>query len=71
VNTIGMSSLDLMLSIRMKSGLELLIILLKQELMMSSWLKVKKEYWIPYIEPFLVSIDSKNNKILVDWDKDF
>ena len=33
--------------------------------------KGKKEYWIPYIEPFLVSIDSKNNKILVDWDKDF
>ncbi len=33
--------------------------------------KGKKEYWIPYIEPFLVSIDSKNNKIQVDWDKDF
>ena len=33
--------------------------------------KGKKEYWIPYIKPFLVSIDSKNNKILVDWDKDF
>ena len=33
--------------------------------------KGNKEYWIPYIEPFLVSIDSKNNKILVDWDKDF
>ena len=33
--------------------------------------KGKKEYWIPYIEPFLVSIDFKNNKILVDWDKDF
>ena len=33
--------------------------------------KGKKEHWIPYIEPFLVSIDSKNQEILVDWDKDF
>jgi len=30
-----------------------------------------KEHWIPYIEPFLISIDSKNKEILVDWDKDF
>jgi len=33
--------------------------------------KGNKEHWIPYIEPFLVSIDSKNKIILVDWDKDF
>ena len=31
----------------------------------------KKEHWIPYIEPFLLSIDSQNKEILVDWDKDF
>ena len=31
----------------------------------------KKEHWIPYIEPFLISIDSQNKEILVDWDKDF
>lgn len=30
-----------------------------------------KEFWIPYIEPFLTSIDFKNHKIFVDWDKDF
>ncbi len=30
-----------------------------------------KEHWIPYIEPFLISIDSNNKEILVDWDKDF
>ncbi|MGB1805432.1 MAG: ribosome maturation factor RimM [Candidatus Pseudothioglobus sp.] len=33
--------------------------------------KGNKEHWIPYIEPFLVSIDSKSKIILVDWDKDF
>ena len=31
----------------------------------------KKEHWIPYIEPFLISIDTQNKEILVDWDKDF
>ena len=31
----------------------------------------KKEHWIPYIEPFLISIDAQNKEILVDWDKDF
>ena len=31
----------------------------------------KKEHWIPYIEPFLISIDSQNKEILVEWDKDF
>ena len=31
----------------------------------------KKEHWIPYIEPFLISIDSQNKEILVDWDEDF
>ena len=31
----------------------------------------KKEHWIPYIEPFLISIDTQNKEILVEWDKDF
>tara|TARA_X000000368_G_scaffold74052_1_gene54470 strand:+ start:156 stop:674 length:519 start_codon:yes stop_codon:yes gene_type:complete len=31
----------------------------------------KKEHWIPYIEPFLISIDTQNKEILVDWDKNF
>ena len=33
--------------------------------------KGKKERWIPYIEPYLVSVDSLNKVIFVDWDKDF
>ena len=33
--------------------------------------KGKKEHWIPYIEPYLISVDSKNKEIIVDWDKDF
>ena len=33
--------------------------------------KGKKEYWIPYVEPFLVSIDKENREIIVDWDEDF
>ena len=33
--------------------------------------KGKKEHWIPYIEPYLVSVDSKKKEIFVDWDKDF
>ena len=33
--------------------------------------KGKKEYWIPYIEPYLVSIDKKNRVITVDWDENF
>ena len=33
--------------------------------------KGKKERWIPYIKPYLVSVDSFNKVIFVDWDKDF
>ena len=33
--------------------------------------KGKKEHWIPYIEPYLVSVDSINKVVSVDWDKDF
>ncbi len=33
--------------------------------------KGEKEHWIPYIEPFLLSIDKDNKEILVDWDEDF
>ena len=31
----------------------------------------KKEHWVPYIEPFLISIDMDKRQILVDWDEDF
>lgn len=31
----------------------------------------EKEYWIPYIEPFLCEIDLKKQQILVDWDENF
>jgi 16S rRNA processing protein RimM len=31
----------------------------------------KKEHWVPYIKPFLISIDMNTKKILVDWDEDF
>jgi len=34
-------------------------------------IKGNKEYWIPYIEPYLVSIDKKNRVINVDWDENF
>ena len=33
--------------------------------------KGEKEHWIPYIKPFLLSIDKDNKEILVDWDEDF
>ena len=33
--------------------------------------KDKKEHWVPYIEPFLISIDMDSRQILVDWDEDF
>ena len=31
----------------------------------------KKEHWVPYVEPFLVSVDMDKHQILVDWDEDF
>ncbi len=31
----------------------------------------KKEHWVPYIEPFLISIDMDNRQVLVDWDESF
>jgi len=34
-------------------------------------IKGNKEHWIPYIEPYLVSIDKKNRVINVDWDENF
>ncbi len=33
--------------------------------------KGDKEHWIPYIEPFLVSIEKDTKKIIVDWDENF
>ena len=33
--------------------------------------KGDKEHWIPYIEPYLVSIDKQNRVITVDWDENF
>jgi 16S rRNA processing protein RimM len=33
--------------------------------------KGDKEHWIPYIEPFLVSVDKQNRVISVDWDENF
>lgn len=30
-----------------------------------------KEHWVPYIEPFLISIDMDKRQILVDWDENF
>ena len=30
-----------------------------------------KEHWIPYIEPYLVSVDKQNRVITVDWDENF
>jgi 16S rRNA processing protein RimM len=33
--------------------------------------KGKKEYWIPYIEPFLISTNAETKQIIVDWDEDF
>jgi 16S rRNA processing protein RimM len=34
-------------------------------------IKGKKEHWIPYIDPYLVSIDKQNRVISVDWDENF
>jgi len=31
----------------------------------------EKEHWVPYIQPFLVSVDIDKQQILVDWDEDF
>ncbi|MBA5248214.1 MAG: ribosome maturation factor RimM [Gammaproteobacteria bacterium] len=31
----------------------------------------EKEYWIPYIAPFLIETDLEKQKILVDWDENF
>ncbi len=33
--------------------------------------KGKKEHWIPYVEPFLISTNSETKQITVDWDEDF
>lgn len=30
-----------------------------------------KEYWIPYVEPFLIETDLEKQQILVDWDENF
>ncbi len=30
-----------------------------------------KEHWVPYIQPFLVSVDIDKQQILVDWDESF
>ncbi|MCH9645465.1 MAG: ribosome maturation factor RimM [Proteobacteria bacterium] len=30
-----------------------------------------KEHWVPYIEPFLISIDMDKRRVLVDWDENF
>jgi 16S rRNA processing protein RimM len=30
-----------------------------------------KEHLVPYIEPFLISVDLDKQQILVDWDEDF
>jgi 16S rRNA processing protein RimM len=37
----------------------------------SSSSKDRKEHWVPYIEPFLISVDIGKKQILVDWDEDF
>ena len=34
-------------------------------------IKGDKEHWIPYIEPYLVSVDKQNRVISVDWDENF
>ena len=34
-------------------------------------IKGDKEHWIPYIDPYLVSIDKQNRFISVDWDENF
>ena len=33
--------------------------------------KGTKEHWIPYIEPFLISLDREERLITVDWDEAF
>jgi len=30
-----------------------------------------KEHWVPYVEPFLISVDIDKQQILVDWDENF
>ncbi|MBC8493403.1 MAG: ribosome maturation factor RimM [Candidatus Thioglobus sp.] len=37
----------------------------------SSSSKNNKEHWVPYMEPFLISIDMDARQVLVDWDEDF
>ena len=34
-------------------------------------IKGDKEHWIPYIEPYLISVDKQNRVISVDWDENF
>lgn len=31
----------------------------------------KREHWLPYIAPFLIKVNIKQQQILVDWDEDF
>ena len=33
--------------------------------------KGDKEHWIPYIEPYLVSVDKQNRVIIVDWNENY
>jgi len=33
--------------------------------------KGTKEHWVPYIEPFLISLDREKRLIKVDWDEEF
>ena len=33
--------------------------------------KGEKEHWVPYIEPFLVSLNREERLITVDWDEAF
>jgi len=33
--------------------------------------KGDKEHWIPYIDPYLVTVDKQNRLISVDWDENF
>lgn len=33
--------------------------------------KGEKEHWVPYIEPFLVSLNREERLITVDWDEEF
>jgi len=31
----------------------------------------QKEHWVPYVKPFLISVDIAKKQIWVDWDEDF